>query len=531
MSIASGNVPATHSVTVSPSPNSTSLSKSTPSSATTDKSTTLAAAPTHAWGGWEGLIRSDFWFPDGNIVLLAGSAAFRVHKGQLERQSEVFRDLFMVPQPISCAASAGGEGVGGGGCSNSSSNTNTPHLIDGCPWVELHDRPSDVFYFLSAIYDGLYFTSPRSNDFPKLSAVLRLSTKYLVPSLHALCLARLQLDWPSTLAGWDARELAAVDDKGRYMPRETCCHPLLLMELAVELGLDGSCVSGGSRNETSSSVPSSATTSETATGAKDGGSGAAEPVDGVDAMDYSGDFLKAAFYDLCRYGPSKIMSGTSVGALALDVAAGSVGGGSVASDAASAYGMTRVKARDIVKERSVTLNRDMLIRTFKGREAAQKYISEFVEKELEGREPARDCLWRSHYYASGQTGNKCIESFYFIVLNILRSVGGIACGRDADPLYTLLQAKGMLNRRDFRYSGTAATAMHAQNGGGGGVGAGAGTGGGGGGNANDGTDITDGDGEGIALQICCACKRDFEKSVNRAREEVWSRLGGWFGLE
>jgi hypothetical protein len=28
--------------------------------------------------------------------------------------------------------------------------------LDGCLWVELHDQPSDVFYFLSALYDGLY---------------------------------------------------------------------------------------------------------------------------------------------------------------------------------------------------------------------------------------------------------------------------------------------------------------------------------------------------------------------------------------
>ena len=29
-------------------------------------------------------------------------------------------------------------------------------LIDGCSYVELPDCSSDVFYFLSALYDGLY---------------------------------------------------------------------------------------------------------------------------------------------------------------------------------------------------------------------------------------------------------------------------------------------------------------------------------------------------------------------------------------
>ena len=78
------------------------------------------------------LVRSDFWFRDGNIVIIAGSAAFKVHRGQLERQSEVFSDIFSIPQP------------------------KEQDLIDGCSYVELQDCPSDVFYFLSALYDGLY---------------------------------------------------------------------------------------------------------------------------------------------------------------------------------------------------------------------------------------------------------------------------------------------------------------------------------------------------------------------------------------
>ena len=42
------------------------------------------------------LISSDIWFSDGNIVIVAGSAAFKVHRGQLERHSEVFKDMFLV---------------------------------------------------------------------------------------------------------------------------------------------------------------------------------------------------------------------------------------------------------------------------------------------------------------------------------------------------------------------------------------------------------------------------------------------------
>ena len=36
-----------------------------------------------------------------------------------------------------------------------------------------------------------------------------------------------------------------------------------------------------------------------------------------------------------------------------------------------------------------------------------------------------------------------------MLLHILRSVGGIACGGDGDPLFTLVQAVEMLSRMDF----------------------------------------------------------------------------------
>jgi hypothetical protein len=156
--------------------------------------------------------------------------------------------------------------------------------------------------------------------------------------------------------------------------------------------------------------------------------------------------LPAAFYDLSRYGPSKIMAGTFYEAAALDFA-------------------TTVDSAPGSGDRCVVLNREMLGRTFKGREKAQKYISDFVARELENRPPASDCAGRvSSGGADGVSGNggrlpallkdakdkepsrNCLESFYFIMLNILRSVGGIACGRDADPLFTLVQATEMLSR-------------------------------------------------------------------------------------
>jgi hypothetical protein len=75
------------------------------------------------------------------------------------------------------------------------------------------------------------------------------------------------------------------------------------------------------------------------------------------------------------------------------------------------------------------------------------------------------------------------------MLNMLRSVGGIACGRDADALFTLRQAGGMLTRTDF----------------------------------------SDGQGE-CGLGICEGCKAEFAEAVDDARKEVWELMPGWFGL-
>lgn len=75
---------------------------------------------------------SEFWFEDGNIVLVAEGAGFCVHRGVLSRHSEVFRDMFLVPQP------AEGE-----------------ETIEGCPVVRLtEDGAEEVALVLEILYDG-----------------------------------------------------------------------------------------------------------------------------------------------------------------------------------------------------------------------------------------------------------------------------------------------------------------------------------------------------------------------------------------
>jgi len=141
-------------------------------------------------------------------------------------------------------------------------------------------------------------------------------------------------------------------------------------------------------------------------------------------------------------------------------------------------------APKIAKPSVVRLSHDQLCKTLIGRESAQHFVAAFIDTELKDRHVARDCFNKDKI-----TIRYCVESFYFILLNILRSVGGIACGRDGDPLFTLVQAIEMLSRTDF----------------------------------------SDGERQ-CGLKMCDRCKADFADAVERARGEVWVRIPEWFGL-
>ena len=274
-------------------------------------------------------------------------------------------------------------------------------------------------YFLLTIIPNRYFKN-RSSDFPVIAAVLRLSTKYLVEHLRQLCLTRLDADWPSTLRGWDFRERKATDERGEYFPRELCPHPILVVELALDMN-----------------IPS---------------------------------ILPAALYDLSRYGPSRIAIGTSFPPIPFELLLSQIRG-----------------SPSLPVDKPARLSRDMLCRTLRGREASQRFVATFIARDLNCRPPAADCLNRND--DKDATSRPCHESFYFIMLNILRSVGGIAVGRDADPLYTLIQATEMLFRTDF----------------------------------------SDGQQQ-CGLKLCQPCKADFAASVVKAREEAWGLVPKWFGL-
>ena len=76
-------------------------------------------------------VRGTVWYDDGNVIIEAESTQFRVHRGVLAANSDIFRDLFLVPQPVT------GE-----------------RMVEGCPIVQMQDRANDWTHVLSALYNG-----------------------------------------------------------------------------------------------------------------------------------------------------------------------------------------------------------------------------------------------------------------------------------------------------------------------------------------------------------------------------------------
>lgn len=103
----------------------------------------------------------DFWLYDGSIVLSVESCLFRVHQTILANHSEVFADLFTVPQPEE-------EGE---------------EMIDGCRIVHLSDNENDFVDLLNAIYRPECVHLFASSTLTRHSNLLSVTLIHYVPML------------------------------------------------------------------------------------------------------------------------------------------------------------------------------------------------------------------------------------------------------------------------------------------------------------------------------------------------------------
>jgi len=122
----------------------------------------------------------DFWFPDGSITLIAGNFEFRVHQGILAMQSEVFKDIFSIPQPEDA------------------------EQIDGCPIVHLSDPPADIAEVLSILYCGIRYNG--TDEYPSwevVRAMFCVGDKYQMPNLKDAAMKNLSRAFPTDIETWD----------------------------------------------------------------------------------------------------------------------------------------------------------------------------------------------------------------------------------------------------------------------------------------------------------------------------------------
>ncbi|KAH9835443.1 uncharacterized protein C8Q71DRAFT_765904 [Rhodofomes roseus] len=121
----------------------------------------------------EGFTKDDaFWYPDGSIVLLAGNIGFKVYQGLLAEQSEVFADLFTIPQPPEVPS------------------------IEECPTVHLSDTAQELRALLSVMIHGRKYTHNDGAHLEDIVAWARMSHKYHIQDLLDDALKRLRRFFP-----------------------------------------------------------------------------------------------------------------------------------------------------------------------------------------------------------------------------------------------------------------------------------------------------------------------------------------------
>ncbi len=164
----------------------------------------------------------EVWLSDGSIVVVAAdNVAFRVHKSTLARRSEIFRDLFSLPNADAATAETMD------GCpvvyvSDSSDDIRHLFLVLCCGNKYVLARPSSSFFFLikplSYYYDGdaLIAEGPRCPD----GRQARTLDEHTVPPPDRLPAVYQALETPPS----ERRCPSCVGDRLAPRPRPAAAH-------------------------------------------------------------------------------------------------------------------------------------------------------------------------------------------------------------------------------------------------------------------------------------------------------------------
>ncbi|PIL33272.1 hypothetical protein GSI_04722 [Ganoderma sinense ZZ0214-1] len=151
----------------------------------------------------------DVWLSDGSIVVVAAdNVAFRVHKSTLSLRSEIFRDLFSLPN----------------------ADEATAETMDGCPVVRVSDTSSDIRHLLLVLCCGKNYYHDGDAliavPFETLASLVRMAHKYAVQDVLDHALSRLKKFYTNDLAAWQD-----PDARARYVAAKDQ-HALTVVQLA-----------------------------------------------------------------------------------------------------------------------------------------------------------------------------------------------------------------------------------------------------------------------------------------------------------
>lgn len=174
---------------------------------------------------------------------------FRVHKSILSKHSQVFADMFSLPDVPSLSESG-------------DENLTANETYSNVPVVYLSDTAEKVRDVLSILYDPLRvilhassvdehslhhpssFNLQQHEDlsYERLNALIDISEKYQIDVIINQLVSRIEADWPLTLQEWDRYEIVSrnVWKTGSFpctWPREMLPEPVTAIKLAQRLGI------------------------------------------------------------------------------------------------------------------------------------------------------------------------------------------------------------------------------------------------------------------------------------------------------
>ncbi|PIL28420.1 hypothetical protein GSI_08454 [Ganoderma sinense ZZ0214-1] len=116
---------------------------------------------------------TDFWYPDGNVVIVVGDTAFKLYQARLARFSAIFTAWF------------------------EDEGSEKPRRIEGCPVYDVAGLTVEDFEpFLAALETPFKFASVTPPE-PTLISILRASTVLSCPTARDLAVGHLRTLWPA----------------------------------------------------------------------------------------------------------------------------------------------------------------------------------------------------------------------------------------------------------------------------------------------------------------------------------------------